>query len=72
MDDFNARDLFAGLAMAGWMGSARLELPLKFDELAKTSYDVADAMLKEKEKRDGYRGSGIATDSLRRKPKADV
>ena len=53
MNDFNARDLFAGLALAGWMGNARLYLPLKFDELAKDSYDIADAMLKEKEKRDG-------------------
>jgi hypothetical protein len=52
MEDFNARDLFAGLAMAGWMGSARLKLPLDYAEVAVNSYDLADAMLAEKAKRD--------------------
>jgi len=77
MDDFNARDLFAGLAMCGMVAHNGVQYKGKVvaidDTLgASRAYDIADAMLKEKEKRDGYRGSGIATDSLRRKPKADV
>ena len=49
MDDFDMRDLFAGLAMAGWMGNARLELPIKFDEVALNAYTLADAMIKARE-----------------------
>lgn len=46
MDDFNARDLFAGLAMIGLVNKVIHE------DLAATAYEIADAMLKEKEKRD--------------------
>lgn len=51
MDDFNARDLFAGLAMVG------LIVRTKSDEwsdeyVVGSAYEIADAMLKEKEKRD--------------------
>jgi hypothetical protein len=52
MNDFNARDLFAGLAVAGWLGNARLSTPLDNKKLAANAYDIADAMLEEKEKRD--------------------
>lgn len=49
MDDFNARDLFAGLAMVGTLSQNHV---LTDDALAKIAYDLADAMIKEKEKRD--------------------
>jgi len=49
MDDFNARDLFAGLAMAGWIMNGDYNP----DEIISISYDMAEKMLKEKEKRDG-------------------
>jgi hypothetical protein len=52
MQDFNTRDLFAALAMCGWMGSARLHVPINIEFLAKESYEIAEAMIKEKEKRD--------------------
>ena len=48
MDDFNARDLFAGLAMAGWVMNGDYSA----EEIPRIAYDMADAMLKEKEKRD--------------------
>lgn len=52
MDNFNARDLFAGLAMCGQMANAKINPRTTYAELAKESYDLAEAMLKEKEKRD--------------------
>ena len=57
MDDFNARDLFAGLAMCGMLshhGACSYDRTTQaVDESgAKRAYDIADAMLKEKEKRD--------------------
>lgn len=57
MDNFNARDLFAGLAMCGLLAHHGGGLnPKTRDEVneqgAKNAYDIADAMLKEKEKRD--------------------
>jgi hypothetical protein len=57
VDDFNARDLFAGLAMCGMLShygaSAREKNKAQIDaDGASRAYDIADAMLKEKEKRD--------------------
>lgn len=57
MDDFNARDLFAGLAMCGMLAHHGVlynaKLGTKDDESGvNRAYDIADAMLKEKEKRD--------------------
>lgn len=53
MQDFNARDLFAGLAMVGLIHHFDFN---KFSDdpmrLAAWAYDAADAMMKEKEKRD--------------------
>ena len=51
MDDFNARDLFAALAMCGLMAS---DTKQEFGDatIACMAYDQAEAMLKEKEKRD--------------------
>ena len=49
MDDFNTRDLFAALAMCGLVmrnGYNTLE------GCAKSAYNIADAMIEEKEKRD--------------------
>lgn len=51
MDDFNARDLFAGLAMVGLImrnGGNSYERTV----LSPLAYEIADAMIKEKEKRD--------------------
>ena len=53
MQDFNERDLFAALAMCGQMANAKLNPRTTYAELVTVSYDLADAMLKEKEKRDG-------------------
>ena len=47
MDDFNARDLFAGLAMVGLLAKDG-----NWTGHPSQAYDIADAMLKEKEKRD--------------------
>jgi hypothetical protein len=60
MNDFNARDLFAGLAMVGMLatkdwfstGGRWKTEPEMVDTYAKEAYDFADAMLKEKAKRD--------------------
>ena len=57
MDDFNARDLFAGLAMCGLIahhgGGLNPKTLAEVNERgAKNAYDIADAMLAEKEKRD--------------------
>jgi hypothetical protein len=61
VDEFNTRDLFAGLAMTGMLATkdwfstdGRWKTkPEMVDTYAKEAYDFADAMLKEKEKRDG-------------------
>lgn len=58
MDDFNAKDLFAGLAMIAIMSTPK-EVSKKGHKIttetgfAELAYDMAEAMLKEKEKRDG-------------------
>lgn len=49
MQDFNTRDLFAGLAMVGLIikfGNSREYIPM--------AYDMADAMLEEKEKQNEH------------------
>lgn len=50
MDDFNSRDLFAGLAMCGLLAHHGSR---PYEEVAQEAYNMADAMLNEKEKRDG-------------------
>jgi hypothetical protein len=52
MNEFNERDLFAALAMCGQMANAKLNPRTTYAELVTVSYDLADAMLKEKAKRD--------------------
>ena len=47
MNDFNARDLFAGLAMVGLLAKGGYNLALTTQ-----AYVIADEMLKEKAKRD--------------------
>ena len=47
MDDFNARDLFAGLAMVGLLAKQG-----EWRDITSHAYDLAEAMLKEKAKRD--------------------
>jgi hypothetical protein len=49
MDDLNVRDLFAMLAMNGLVVREGYSTYLG---CAKSAYDIADAMIKEKEKRD--------------------
>jgi hypothetical protein len=53
MKDFNERDLFAGLAMVGMLANPIME-DASNDDIAFGSYQIADAMLKEKEKRDEF------------------
>jgi hypothetical protein len=50
MDDFNARDLFAGLAMCGLV--AHKGFGSDAEQYANVAYKIAEAMLAEKEKRD--------------------
>jgi len=52
MNDFNARDLFAGLAMVGMKANKDYGNETD-DKVALWAYDLAEAMIKEKEKRDG-------------------
>jgi hypothetical protein len=49
MNDFTARDLFAGLAMCGVLAHHGTR---PYEEVAQEAYNIADAMLREKEKRD--------------------
>jgi hypothetical protein len=51
MNDFNARDLFAGLAMVGMINRTPSN-EWSDDYVVKSAYDIADAMLAEKAKRD--------------------
>jgi hypothetical protein len=51
MNDFNTRDLFAALAMTGILANSNLKKGT-FVEVAEQAYVFADAMIKEKEKRD--------------------
>ena len=54
MNDDELRDLFAGLAMQALLASGGVTLEVGggswHDQLAKTSYELADAMLKERDK----------------------
>ena len=50
MNDFNARDLFAALAMLGFLTEKYTDAPST--KIVEWSYDMAEAMLKEKAKRD--------------------
>ena len=53
MYGMNLRDYFAARAMASAIPYWKLEdepLSISFDEIAKDSYDIADAMLKYREK----------------------
>ena len=52
MDDLNVRDLFAMLAMNGQLANAKIDTRATNADVARCSYDIADAMIKEKEKRD--------------------
>jgi hypothetical protein len=50
MNEFNERDLFAALAMVGFLTEKYTDAPSA--KIAEWSYDMAEAMLKEKAKRD--------------------
>jgi hypothetical protein len=52
MDDLNVRDLFAMLAMCGQLANSKIDTKATYTDVARCSYEIADAMLKEKEKRD--------------------
>ena len=52
MNDFNTRDLFAALAMCGQLANAKIDTRATYTDVARCSYEIADAMLKEKEKQD--------------------
>lgn len=50
MDDANLRDFYAGLAMLGWLSQGN---PASHpDGVAEIAFDVAEAMMKEKARRD--------------------
>lgn len=53
MDEFNTRDLFAGLAMVGLLAKDGY-----WTGIPQNAYDIADAMLLEKEKRDADQSIG--------------
>jgi len=50
MEEFNERDLFAALAMCGMVANKGTDTGAV--DYASMSYKIADAMMKEKEKRD--------------------
>lgn len=58
MNDFNARDLFAGLALVALMSTPKQvsnkegRKVTEAEGFAELAYDMAEEMLKEKEKRD--------------------
>lgn len=52
MNDFNTRDLFAALAMCGQLANSKIDTNASYADVARCSYEIADAMLKEKEKQD--------------------
>lgn len=51
MEEFNERDLFAALAMCGMLSNPVMEDATN-DDIAFGSYQIAEAMMKEKENRD--------------------
>lgn len=50
MNDFNERDLFAAFAMCGMKANAE-SVRYEDEKIALWAFEMADAMLKEKEKR---------------------
>ena len=52
MDDLNERDLFAMLAMCGQLANAKIDTRATYADVARCSYEIADAMVKEKERCD--------------------
>jgi len=52
MDDLNVRDLFAMLAMCGQLANSKIDTDASYADVARCSYEIADEMIKEKEKRD--------------------
>jgi hypothetical protein len=52
MNDFTTRDLFAALAMCGQLANSKIDTDATYADVARCSYEIADAMLKEKEKQD--------------------
>jgi len=54
MQDFNERDLFAALAMCGQLANSKIDTKATYADVARCSYEIADAMLNEKEKQDEH------------------
>lgn len=63
MDEFDMRDLFAGLAMCGMVANPIME-DASNDDIAFGSYRLADAMLRERTAKDE---DGIAAINKRKK-----
>ena len=53
MEEFNERDLIAALAMCGMLANTNNPTSKPDRAHAQAAYDIADAMIEEKEKRDG-------------------
>jgi hypothetical protein len=56
MEEFNERDLFAGLAMCGQLANSKIDTQATYDDVARCSYEIADAMLKAREHQDPEEG----------------
>lgn len=52
MEEFNERDLFAALAMCGQLANSKIDTRASYGDVARCSYEIADEMMIEKEKRD--------------------
>jgi hypothetical protein len=56
MDDKHLRDFYAGLAMLGWVSAGAA--PSNPESIAEIAFDVAEAMMQERSKRDGQADGG--------------
>lgn len=61
MDDKHLRDFYAGLAMLGWISAGN---PASYPEgTAEIAFDVAEAMMRERSKRDGEQPTRDGSDA---------
>jgi len=65
MDEFDMRDLFAGLAMCGQLANPSLPIRATYKDIANYAYETADAMLEARKLQDPE--DGIAAINKRKK-----
>lgn len=64
--EFDERDLFAALAMCGQLANTNINTDASYADVARCSYEIADAMLEERSK-EPQEETGIAAITQRKK-----